>query len=75
MGVIIPTYLRVQVPSQVNHNEQSEAQLNEDVREWERGVVRKMRGYEQELERRHYQAGLNSLDDHTLLTPVMTVAV
>ena len=53
MGVL----LRVQVPSQVDHNERSEAQLREGNRVWEGSVERKLRADEQESDRRHCQAG------------------
>ena len=50
-------FLRVQVPSQVDHNERSEAQLHEGNRVWEGSVEHKLRADEQESDRRHCQAG------------------
>ena len=49
--------LRVQVPSQVDHNERSEAQLHEGDRVWEGSVEHKLRADEQEPDRRRCQAG------------------
>jgi hypothetical protein len=50
-------FLRVQVPSQVDHDERSEAQLHEGDRMWEGSVEHKLRADEQEPDRRHCQAG------------------
>ena len=49
--------LRVQVPSQVDHDERSEAQLHEGDRVWEGSVEHKLRADEQESDMRHCQAG------------------
>ena len=49
--------LRVQVPSQVDHNERSQAQLHEGDRVWEGSVERKLLVREQEPDRRRCQAG------------------
>ena len=48
---------RVQVPSQVDHHERSDAQLHEGNRVWEGSVERKLRADEQESGRWHRPAG------------------
>ena len=49
--------LRVQVPSQVDHDEQSEAQLHDGDRVWGGSTEHKLRADEQESDTRHCQAG------------------
>jgi len=50
-------HLRVQVPLQAGHSEQSEAQLHEGDRAWEGSAERKSWADEQEPHRRRCRAG------------------